>query len=69
MTKTINKNKDLSKTLKGYENKWVALTPDYERVVSSGDELDETMSTVEQSQKDKVVFFKVIPPSYAPSTL
>lgn len=69
MTKTMNKNKDLSQTLKGYENKWVVLTPDYERVVSSGDELNETMSRVEQTQKDKVVFFKVIPPSYVPTTL
>ncbi len=69
MNKIMNKNKDLSHTLKGYENKWVILTPDYGRVISSGNELDEAMSQVEESERDRVVFFKVIPPSYVPTIL
>ena len=69
MNKIMNKNKDLSYTLKGYENKWVALTPDYERVVSSGEKLNDALSKIRESERSKVVLFKVIPPSYAPSIL
>lgn len=30
------KTPDLTKILKGYENRWVAIAPDYKRVVGSG---------------------------------
>lgn len=52
---------DLSKILKPHENKWVALSPDYERVVASGDTLKETAAQVKPDEREKVVFHKVLP--------
>lgn len=66
MAKTYN---DLSNLLKGYENKWVILTPDYGRVVSSGKKLDDTLSKIEEDERKRVVILKVVPPSYAPLNL
>lgn len=55
--------------LKIYQNKWVALTPNYEKVVSSGKKLDEVLSKLKRGRKNNVVFLKVTPPSYAPVIL
>ena len=40
---------DLTKILKHYENKWVAVTKDYKKVIASGKTLKEAMKNV----KDK----------------
>lgn len=49
---------DLSKTLRPYEGKWVALTKDYEKVVASGKSLKEARSKV----KDKEVRYTYVSP-------
>ena len=57
---------DLSKLLRPFENKWVALSPDYKRVVSSGNTLEVTAEKVRPKERDKVIFHRVIPPGYGP---
>lgn len=59
---------DLRKTLKPFENKWVALTPDNKRVVSSGKNLIEV---AKKTYEEDVVYMKVLPSgvSYAPTSL
>ena len=69
MIKKMDKNYNLSKLLKGYENKWVALSPDYRRVVSSGDKLQDATSRLTEDERDRMVYLKVISPNYAPFTL
>jgi len=61
-------NYDLSKILKPFENKWVALTVDNQKVVASGGTLSEVALKI---KKKKVVFMKVFPfnVSYAPIIL
>lgn len=65
------KNYNLIKILKPYENKWVALSPDHKKVVSSGDTLSDTAKKIKKYHKDEVVFFRVLPfnASYAPTIL
>ena len=53
--------KDLSKLLQPYENKWVALSPDYSRVIASGETLRETAAQVREDDKEQAVFHKVLP--------
>lgn len=53
--------KDLSKILEPFENKWVAISSDYERVVTSGESLEEAESHLDKSQIHEVVFYKVPP--------
>jgi len=62
MARTRSKNSNLGKILKPYEEKWVALSPDKRRVVSSGDTLKETESKVNPKDLESVIFMKV-PPS------
>ncbi len=57
---------NLSKLLKPFENKWVALSPDYKHVVSSGKTLKNTAEKVKDSERNKVIFHKVVPFGYAP---
>ncbi|MDP1688729.1 MAG: hypothetical protein Q8L47_01185 [bacterium] len=59
--------KNLSKILNKLEKKWVALSPDYKRVVASGETLKDTISKIKISDRAHVIFHKVIPGSYAPS--
>ncbi|MFH1956350.1 MAG: DUF5678 domain-containing protein [Patescibacteria group bacterium] len=68
MRKETQKNYDLRKILRPFENKWVALTPDNKKVIASGDTLNETASKVE---KKDVIFMKVLTfrASYAPLIL
>jgi tRNA uridine 5-carbamoylmethylation protein Kti12 len=53
--------KDLSKVLQPYEHKWVALSPDYTQVITSGETLRETAAQVRAEEKERVVFHKVLP--------
>ncbi len=68
---TIIKAPDLKGILKPFENKWVALSPDEQTVISSGDTLSEAEANLNEKEKHEVVFFKVIPFSVgvAPTTL
>ena len=58
---------DLTEVLKPCEHKWVALSPDYSRVIASGDTLQETLSRVDEQDRQTVIFHKVIPPEFAPT--
>lgn len=62
MKKVRSKKSNLGKILKPYEKKWVALSPDKRRVVSSGDTLKEAESKVSSEHIEHVIFMKV-PPS------
>lgn len=65
------KSIDLSKKLKPYEDKWVALSLDYRRVFSSGQTLREAIEDLKEMDKNKVIFMKVLPfdMAYVPTTL
>jgi len=71
MSAKIVKNYNLIEILKPYANKWVALSPDHKKVVSSGSTLSNTAKKIKRYRKDEVVFFKVLPfnASYAPTIL
>ena len=58
---------NLSKLLKPFANKWVALSPDYKKVISSGDTLENTAKKIKEIDREKVIFHKVIPSGFAPS--
>jgi len=51
---------------RSHENKWVAITSDYSRVISAADSLRELLRSVSDSS---AIFFKVLPHdvSFAPS--
>ncbi|OGZ46284.1 MAG: hypothetical protein A3J54_02630 [Candidatus Ryanbacteria bacterium RIFCSPHIGHO2_02_FULL_45_13b] len=62
MQKMRSKKSNLGKILKSYEEKWVALSPDKRRVISSGDTLKEVESKIDSKDIEHVIFMKV-PPS------
>lgn len=67
MKNQILKSINLSKKLKPYENKWVALSLDHKKVLGAGDTLQEAKKKAEQKNK-KFLFIK-LPPfnvSYVP---
>lgn len=59
---------DLSSLLEAYENRWVALSPTYDRIISSGDTLYETIGKVDKEERQRVVLYRVLPAGsfYAP---
>ena len=57
---------NLSKLLKPFANKWVALSSDYKKVVSSGDTLESAARKIKETDRAKVVFHKVLPKGFAP---
>ena len=62
MKNKILKPVDLSKKLRAYENKWVALSLDYRKIFSSGKSLEEAIKKLQgKCEKEKVVFLKVLP--------
>lgn len=65
MTETVTKATNLAKILKPFINKWVAISPDYKKVISSGNTLRELITKVGNNKKD-LIFHKVIPSGYAP---
>jgi hypothetical protein len=65
-TNNKQESHDLSHILKGYhENKWVAIAPDYSRVLAESESLSEVMRRVSDR---KAIFHKVLPHdmSFAP---
>jgi hypothetical protein len=50
---------DLSILLGPFENTWVALAPNYRKVIASGETLDEVESELDGEQLNRLVFFKV----------
>lgn len=62
---------DLSKKLKPYENKWVALSFDYRRIFSSGRTLEEAIKNLKKRTAKEVIFMKILPfdMAYVPTTL
>lgn len=51
---------DLSKKLKPYENKWVALSLDHKKVLGAGDTLEEAEKEAQKRSK-KYIFLKLPP--------
>ena len=58
---TTIKAPNLNEILKPFENKWVALSSDETKVLSSGDTLSEAESKLSEKEKHEVVLFKVVP--------
>lgn len=68
--KKVMRNNDLSKILKPHENKWVALSYDYERVLGVGDTIQEAKRKA-QATREPFIFIK-LPPyqvSYVPAMI
>ena len=67
----MNTQRDLGKILRNFENQWVALSPDYKKVVASGESLNEVESKLKPDEVRKVVFHKVPPLDsvFIPTTL
>jgi len=68
MAKVILRSYNLSKKLKPYEGKWVALSLDHKKVLGVGETLKEAKEKAEKKSK-KYIFIK-LPPfkvSYIPS--
>ena len=66
--KRVLKSIDLSKILKPFEGKWVALSIDSKKVLGDGDTLQQAKEKAEKKSKD-YIFIK-LPPydvSYVPS--
>ncbi|MEK7151021.1 MAG: DUF5678 domain-containing protein [Patescibacteria group bacterium] len=68
MKNEVIKAPNLTKVLKPYENKWVALSTKKDKVVSSGNTLKEVIQKLSQQEREKVSFMKVFPfdAGYAP---
>jgi hypothetical protein len=65
MKKSI-KNPNIAELTKGYENKWVAVSADYKKILASGKTLAE-VSKKTASEK-RIMVFRVLPNlTYAPS--
>ena len=60
MKSQILKSIDLSKKLKPYENKWVALSLDHKKVLGTGDTLKQAKTKAEKKNQ-KFVFIKLPP--------
>ena len=56
---TIVENPDFRDLVAGHENKWVAISSDYKKLLAVGDTLDEALRN-SSSEKKKVVV-KVLP--------
>ena len=57
---------DLSLIKKEYSNKWVALSPDYKKLIAVGDSLSDILK---QSGKAEVAVMQVLPDTgYAPTS-
>jgi len=58
--KSLTKSINLSKILKPYENKWVALSLNHRRVLGAGDSLKSAREKAEK-KAEKFVFIKLPP--------
>jgi len=52
---------DLSTILKPFENRWVALSEDYGKVLESGKSLKEIVEKCKKRECRNPIFFKVMP--------
>ncbi len=54
--------------LKSYENKWIALSPDRKRILSSGLTLQNAREKLDEKKRSEAIFLKVLPvdANYAP---
>jgi len=59
--KTKLKTIDLSNLLKPYENKWVALSSDYKKILESGKSLEEIIKKCKKRKYKRPIYFKVLP--------
>ena len=64
-TEKVVKEPDLSVLKKEHEGKWVALSPDYTKILATGNSLEEIDK--KSSGKNKVVMMVIPSGSYAPS--
>jgi len=48
---------DLTEKLKPYENKWVAITKDYKKIIATGKTLEET---IKKAKKIKAVIYTYV---------
>jgi predicted RNase H-like HicB family nuclease len=55
----ITNEKEYIESLKPFQGKWVALSPDRRTVVSSGTTVEEVESKLEPQQLEQVIFMKV----------
>jgi hypothetical protein len=71
MTQHTIKNKAISKDLHRYAGQWVALSPDYRRIVAHGTGLKEVVAALPATDRARVVYHKVLPHDmdYSPVTL
>lgn len=60
MKNQVLKSIDLSKKLKAYENKWVALSLDHKKILGAGNTLKEVKTKAEKKSK-KFLFIKLPP--------
>lgn len=67
MIKKRTRKNNLVKVFKPFINKWVALSLDYNKVISSGNTLSGLMNKLKNKDRGKMIFHKVIPPGYAPN--
>lgn len=55
----IVKAPDFRRILKPYEDKWVALSPDRKKVISSGNTLRDAEKSLSKTDFEKIAFMKV----------
>jgi hypothetical protein len=58
---SADRKKYLGEVLANYENKWVALSADYRRVLAAGGSLKEVDGKLTASERIEAVFHKVLP--------
>ena len=65
------KSTNLSQILKDFENKWVALSKDKKKVITSGETLDEVLEKINAEDRHKISVMRVLPfdVGYAPHSL
>jgi len=71
MTQHTIKTTAISKDLHRYAGEWVALSPDYRRIVAHGLRLRAVVASIPATDRARVVYHKVLPvdADYAPVTL
>ena len=57
----MQKKHFIKKSLNSYKNKWVALSSDRKRILSSGHTLHDAREQLNEKNKKEAIFFKVLP--------
>ncbi len=58
---SATRNENLGDVVAAYENKWVALSPDFTRVLAAGDSVEEVDEQLQDSERAGAVLYKVLP--------